>query len=128
MKKIEKHNLFALDALGAFMSIFYLFLIYYFDAFFGMPTEVVIVFLGIAITFAFYSTAMYLIKPVNWPFYLTIIAFLNYGYCLYTMYHVIRNLKNLTIFGLIYFVLEIIVIIILATYELGVARKAQELD
>jgi hypothetical protein len=124
IRKIEKYNFFALDAIGASMSAFYLFLIYTFNKYFGMPKEVVAIFLIIAVILCLYSTIMYLIKPEKWAFYLKLIAILNYSYCLYTLYHVIRNIENLTVFGSIYFILEIIVIIALATYELRESRKA----
>lgn len=124
IKRIRKYNFFALDAIGASMSAFYLFLIYTFDKYFGMPKKIVGIFICIAIILCLYSTIMYLTKPAKWTFHLRNIAILNYSYCLYTLYHFICKIENLTVFGSIYFILEIILIIVLATYELRESRKA----
>ncbi len=123
MEKISGPKIFLLDAVGAFVSIIFLSLLYSFDDFFGMPKSVIQIFLGIATAFFVYSTTIYFIKPINWQFYLKVIATLNICYCLFTLYHLHQNLDTLTLYGHTYFIAEILVILILSTYELKNARK-----
>lgn len=123
MEKLRGHRIFLLDAVGAFVSIFFLILVFAFDDFFGMPKSVTKIFICIATVFFIYSTTTFLIKPIKWQFYLKIIASLNIGYCLYTIYHILQNLDTLTLYGLTYFIAEILVIIILSIFELKNARK-----
>ena len=123
MEKISGQKIFLLDAVGAVASIIFLSFLYYFDDFFGMPKSVIKIFLGIATAFFIYSSTTYFIKPINWQFYLKIIAALNICYCLFTFYHILQNLKTLTLYGHTYFVAEILVILLLLTYELKNARK-----
>ncbi|ERM80237.1 hypothetical protein P872_14185 [Rhodonellum psychrophilum GCM71 = DSM 17998] len=123
MEKISGQKIFLLDAVGAFVSIIFLSFLYSFDDFFGMPKSVIKIFLGIATAFFVYSTTTYFIKPINWQYYLKIIATLNICYCLFTFYHLLQNLDTLTLYGHTYFIAEILVILILSTYELKNARK-----
>lgn len=125
MEKISGQRIFLLDALGAFVSIIFLSFLYSFDDFFGMPKSVIRIFLGIATGFFVYSTTAYIIKPTKWQFYLKIIASLNISYCLFTFYHILQNLDTLTLYGHTYFSAEILVILILSTYELKNARKTR---
>ena len=110
MEKLTGQKIFLLDAIGAFVSIVFLILVYSFNDFFGMPKSVTKTFICIATAFFIYSTTVFLIKPVKWQFYLKIIASLNICYCLFTIYHVIQNLDILTLYGLTYFIAEILVI------------------
>ncbi len=125
MEKISGHKIFLLDAGGAFASIIFLSFLYFFNDFFGMPKSVIKMFIGISTAYFVYSTTTYFIKPINWHFYLKIIATLNISYCLFTFYHLLQNLDNLTLYGYYYFIAEILVILILSTYELKNARKTR---
>jgi len=123
MEKISGHKIFLLDAGGAFASIIFLSFLYFFNDFFGMPKSVIKMFIGISTAYFVYSTITYFIKPINWYFYLKIIAALNISYCLFTFYHLLQHLDTLTLYGHSYFIVEILVILILSTYELKNARK-----
>jgi hypothetical protein len=124
MEKLKDPSIFLLDAVGAAFSILLLFLVYRFENFFGMPKNIITFFIGIASICFIYSTTIYLVSPSNWKFYLKIIAGLNFSYCLFTLFHVIKNYDSLTLYGLIYFIAEIIVILLLSSFELLIARKA----
>ncbi len=123
MEKINGYKMFLLDAIGAFVSVIFLSFLYSFDDFFGMPKSVIKIFLGIATAFFVFSTTTYFMKKINWQFHLKIIAVLNISYCLFTFYHILQNLDTLTLYGHAYFIAEILVILILSTYELKNARK-----
>lgn len=118
MKKLKGNNIFLIDALGAAISVIFLFLLYSFEDFFGMPKSVIKIFIFIATIFFVYSTTIYFIRPINWKLYLNISALLNISYCLFTIYHLHQNLDIITLYGYTYFIAEILVILILSTYEL----------
>jgi hypothetical protein len=122
MEKLKGHKIFLIDAVGAVVSVVLLFLLYSFDEFFGMPKCVIKIFICIATAFFVYSATTCFIRPENWRFYLKIIAVLNISYCLFTIYQILQNLDTLTLYGYIYFIAEILVILILSTYELNNAR------
>lgn len=123
LTKYNESKIFLLDAAGAFVSIILLSILYIFEEYFGMPTKILSVFIGIASVFFFYSSIIYLISPLRWRTYLKIIAILNIFYCLFTIYHVFRYFENLTLCGKLYFVGEVLVIILLSLYELKIATK-----
>lgn len=116
-------KIFLIDAIGAAISVLFLYLIYRFEHLFGMPQNVVTVFIGIALVFCMYSSTIYLVKPKKWRQFLTIIAVLNISYCLFTTYHVFQNLDTITSLGYVYFIGEIIIILGLATYEFLLAKR-----
>lgn len=126
MGKLKKQKIFLIDAIGAVASILFLFCLYSFEEFFGMPKSVLSIFICIAIVFSIYSATIYFTNPLNWKFYLKIIASLNISYCLFTIYHIYMNFENLTSFGYIYFIAEILIISILSGCELKLTRKAKK--
>jgi hypothetical protein len=123
LSKYNRPIIFLLDASGAFVSILLLFFLYMFEEYFGMPRNILAVFIGIASVLFLYSVTIYLINPLRWTIYLMIIALLNIGYCLFTCYHVFYYFETLTLFGQFYFVGEILVIVILSIYELRTATQ-----
>lgn len=116
-------KIFLIDAIGAAISVLFLYLIYKFEHLFGMPQNVVTVFIGIALVFCINSSTIYLFKPKKWRQFLTIIAVLNISYCLFTTYHVFQNLDTITTLGYVYFIGEIIIILTLATFEFLLAKR-----
>jgi hypothetical protein len=129
MKKLKSiilkgYNIFLADAIGAFISILLLSLVYLFAEFFGMPKNVILIFIGIASVPFIYSTTTFFSRPIHWQFHLGIIAFLNMSYCLYTGYQIFKNSETLSLYGYIYFSGEILLILILSIYELKHALKS----
>jgi hypothetical protein len=117
-------KLFLIDSLGAFLSAIMLGLVLTrFETFFGVPADVLRILAIIPCVFFFYSFLFHLIKTKNERFYLTIIAVANLLYCCLTTFYVFQRYQKLTVWGLIYFVAEIIVVVILALYELKIVKK-----
>ena len=116
---LEPRKLFLIDSLGALLSAFLLGVVLTnFESTFGMPQKV-LYFLSInACLLAIYSFMCYLLIKKNWKFYLKIIAFTNLLYCFLTIGLMLYLYKELTNYGLIYFLSEVIVIITLAIIEL----------
>ena len=117
-------NLFLIDSLGALLSAMMLGLVLtHYEAFFGMPTDVLHVLTVISCVFSFYSFLCFLIKTKNERFYLGIIAIANLLYCCLTTTYIFIFYSKLTIWGLLYFIGEIIIVALLALYELKIARN-----
>lgn len=123
-------NLFLLDSLGALLSAVVLgFVLTKYEIFFGMPADVLRFLAIIPCVFALYSFLGFLIKTKNERLYLTIIAAANFLYCCLTMFYIYRFYFQLTIWGLSYFIGEIIIVVTLALYELRIAKtKAQNTE
>jgi hypothetical protein len=83
-----------------------------------MPRSVVYIFICSALVLSILSTTICFINPLNWKYYLMFIALLNLSYCLFTSYFVFHNLETMTLLGKIYFIGEILVILILSIFEI----------
>jgi hypothetical protein len=124
LPKLNSLKIFIIDASGAFLSAILLYLIYLFDHYFGMPKSIVVIFISIALTLFLYSTAVYIFSPQKWKTYLKALAGVNICYCLFTIFHVLLYFEKLTIYGKLYFIGEVLVIIILSCYELKIATNS----
>jgi hypothetical protein len=119
---LKERKIFLVDAIGGLVSAVSLLVPYLFEDFFGMPQSAVIVFISIAVAYSIYSTTVYLTNTPNWKFYLAIIALLNIGYCMFTVYHLFKNLDTITIYGYVYFITEVLIILTLSFFELKLSR------
>jgi len=122
-KFLQGHHIFLVDALGACLSILLLFFLYANEALFGMPQSVLLHLILIAAILATYSFSCYFFKPNNWRLYLFIIAILNSIYCLLTIYQLFQNSQSITVYGLVYFVGEVLIISFLAFFEFKISKK-----
>ncbi|WP_040507244.1 hypothetical protein [Leptospira wolbachii] len=121
--KNNPRYIFLLDGLGAILSAVLLaFVLPLFIDFLGMPLETLYTLSILPIVYAIYSLLCYFLNPFQWKFYLRVIASANFLYCLVTMVYLILNLDQTTIFGELYFVLEMLVIVSLATFEMKVSN------
>jgi hypothetical protein len=118
---MARQKIFLLDAIGAVSSVLFLSILYFFHEFFGMPQNVLRDFIFIALALASFSFTVYFAGPVNWQPYLMVIAFLNIGYCFYTIYGLVQYAHSVTLYGHLYFVGEVLVVLGLAAYELRLA-------
>ncbi|MFN3299573.1 MAG: hypothetical protein ACK41Z_05200 [Sediminibacterium sp.] len=119
---LKGQKIFLVDAIGAIISVLSLLIPYAFEALFGMPRSTVRIFISIAIVCSIYSTTIYLTKIENWKPYLTIIALFNISYCIFTGYHIFKNLNTITLLGHLYFIAEILIILTLSIIELRLSR------
>lgn len=119
---LKDRKIFLVDAIGAIVSAISLLVPYLFEELFGMPKSTLRIFITIAIAYSIYSTTVYIINTENWKFYLTIIGLLNISYCVFTVYHILKNLNTITLYGNLYFVAEIVIILALSFFELQLSR------
>lgn len=114
-------QLFLIDGIGAVITGLLTGLVLtYFESFFGMPKLVLIPLALVAFIFAIYSFTCYFTIKKHWRFYLKIIAIANFLYCCVTFGFGIIYFNQLTIFGVLYFIGEIIIVLTLVTIELKV--------
>lgn len=124
MIKISPKKLFLLDGLGALFSAVMLGVVLtQFEGVFGMPQHVLYLLSFIACILCTYSLFCYGINVENHRFYLTIIGIANLLYCGLSLGFILYFYPKLTVLGLVYFILEKIIVIVLAFIELKTARR-----
>ncbi len=112
-------QLFLIDSLGGMLSALLLGVVLArFETTFGMPRKVLYFLSCLACVYAVYSFLSYWRIKENWRPYMQAIAIANLLYCCLTVGLVIYHRQELTKLGLIYFLLEVVVIISLIIMEL----------
>ncbi len=104
-------RIFLIDSFGAFFTAFLLSTILTrLEEEFGMPRKVLIPLSIVACVYAIYSLGCYFLVNGKWRPFLKIIAVANLIYCCVTTGLVILFCQSLTIWGVVYFTSEIIII------------------
>lgn len=113
------NRLFLIDGLGASVSAFFLGVVLIrFENTFGMPRSVLYFLALLPCIFAIYSFGCYFFVKGNHRSYLRGVAVANLLYCVLTIGLVIFHFESLTLLGLLYFFIELIVIVLLVSVEL----------
>ncbi len=116
--KLNPQTLFLLDGIGGLISAFFLgIVLVHWEAIFGMPQGVLYGLAGLAVLFAGYSLRCYFLSPKPIHLYLKGIALINFLYCLLSLSLVFYHAASLSIWGKLYFFLEILIILILVYWE-----------
>ena len=117
-------KLFLIDSLGAVLTAFFLGVILVrFEDSFGMPKTILYVLSSMACIYAIYSICSYFLLTNIWRPYLKGIAIANLIHCCLTIGLVFYFYQKLTVLGLTYFLLELIVVFGLIIVELTVATQ-----
>jgi len=123
-KNNNPKQLFLVDGLGALTTAGLLFfLLTEFEYFFGMPVAVLHVLSFIAILFSAYSFGCLLLVKQKWKIFLSVIAVANVMYCVLTGVLMGHYYSQLSAWGLMYFIGEIAIILVLVYVELNAVRK-----
>jgi hypothetical protein len=122
---LKRQKIFLFDAAGAAVSVLLLMCLYSFEKYFGMPRIVLQIFISIALVLFILSTTIYFINPLNWKFLLIFIALLNLAYCLFTIYFVFQSVQTITLFGKIYFICEVLAILMLSIFEIKLVKSTK---
>lgn len=118
------HRIFLIDGAGALISAGLMkYLIAPFQEWFGMPSSVAHALAVIAILFSIYSIACYFFRVKRWAVLLKIIASLNMLYCLLVFASVVYFFSSVTTLGVVYFLGEIVIIMLLALWEFRFSDK-----
>ena len=116
--------LFLIDGIGALLSAFFLgFVLTRFERVFGMPEKALYFLALFPILFAIYDFIVYFIKSNNWILSIQIIAFANLIYSLISILLIYQYFQQLTVLGVIYFLLELLIISTLVIIEYSTASK-----
>lgn len=122
--ELNPQKLFLIDGLGAILSAFLLGVVLIrFEQVFGIPSKTLYFLAIIPIFFAIYDLYCYRKKHQKVGLLLKGIAILNLIYCLISVALINHHLNTITIFGCIYFLIEIIIVLILMSIEFKVAKK-----
>lgn len=120
-------TLFLIDSLGAMLTTFLLFVVLrIFNKYIGMPETILVCLSVIAASFCIYSTVCFFFLKGNWIPFIKAIGYVNLLYCVLTIGLLILYHSTLTIFGIIYFLMEIAIICILVYIELTVAATIKQ--
>lgn len=117
-------KIFFLDTFGALLtSILLYFILRNFNDFFGLPKDIFEYLSIVAFIFFAYSISCYFLVKQNWKSFLKIICVANILYCLLTFGVILYNYKTISIYGTIYFLAEIAVIIGLVILEMKIIKS-----
>ncbi|MGB1217634.1 MAG: hypothetical protein ACPG5P_07145 [Saprospiraceae bacterium] len=124
LNKINPRKLFLIDSLGGLLSAFMLGIILVeFRNLVGMSPKILYLLSVFAIGFFIYSFTCFVMNLEKWRFFLKIIAVVNLLYCCMTLFLIIYFHEGITNLGFVYFILEIIIIIVLSLLELKVSIR-----
>lgn len=116
---------FIIDGLGALLSAFLLgVVLVQFKDLIGMPKETLYFLAFLPCLFALYDLVCYLKVKKNELLFLRGIAFANIFYCCLSLGFVIYDYAQLTNLGLAYFILELIIVLVLASIQFKTSFKA----
>lgn len=123
----KQKTIFLIDSLGAISTAFFLFVIMrQFNDYFGMPKTVLTYLSVIAICFCIYSTACFIFLKKHWTPFIRIIGTANLLYCALTIGLLIKYYPLLTIIGVVYFLVEIVIICCLSYIEFNAATEIKK--
>ena len=126
LDKIDK-KILLLDSLGAVVTAINLLVIPQFESYTGIPRDIALILVPLPILYSIFSFFSYKFGNHNWRSLLKMIAIANLFYCCLTLYITWINFDTFKILGIIYFIVEIIFIIILATLEFKIALNHNQL-
>lgn len=117
-------KLLLLDATGALTTALLLSqVLARWEEFFGMPVKVLIFLSSIAVAYAIFSFSSAVFSLSKKWLSLKVIAVANFLYCGLSLGLVLWYYQELSLYGLLYFAGEILIIASLATYEWTVAAR-----
>lgn len=117
-------SILLVDGIGACASAMGLFALALLYNYVGLPQDTLFILAVIALGFAVYSLSCFYFIPGRWKLCLLIIAILNTLYSMVTLSLVIRHYTNLSVFGLTYFLSELIILFPLVAFEVRTLLKS----
>ncbi len=103
-----KKNIFLIDGIGGFLSALTLGIILTMLEI-GLPDQILFTLSSIAFIYGIYSLSCHFGKKTQ-PIWLKVISIANLTYCLATIVILFLYYKQMTTLGIIYFILEILII------------------
>lgn len=104
-------NIFLLDGFGALLTTLLIFFVLRnFNDFFGLSQNILEYLAVLALVFSIYSVSCYFLVSTHWKSFLKIICIANILYCILTIGILFYNYRDISIFGIAYFLGEIAII------------------
>jgi hypothetical protein len=117
-------KLFLWDGLGALVSAFLLGIVLVkVQDLVGIPSSTLYVLASLPIAFSLFDGYCYWNKKLNVPFCLKVMATVNVLYCILSIGYMLFHIKNMTYLGVMYIVLEVCVVMLLATIEWRISKR-----
>jgi hypothetical protein len=117
-------NVFLLDGFGAILTAaMHGVVLTRYQSIFGMPETVLLPLAAIACCFAVFSFTNAFRMPSNWRLNLLGIAIANLCFCAVSIGFVCYYSASISILGFIYFAAEVVVVVVLASWEIQMARR-----
>ena len=122
---MDERTIFVLDGIGAMVSVLLLGVVLpHLHGWIGMPIQVLRWLTLWPVCCLLYDVYCYGFADLKEPRWLRGIMFANAAYCPFTMLLVVLHFSELTTLGVLYFLLEVPVILGLVYYEQTVFRRA----
>lgn len=119
-------KMFVVDGLGALFSAFMLgIVLVQFHSFFGIPTQTLYILASVALVLASLDFYFYRSTKINPSKAIQTIAILNLLYLGLSLSLGIYHAKLISIYGWLYLVAEMLILLLLVGFELKLARKVQ---
>jgi hypothetical protein len=124
--ELNERTIFLLDGIGALVSLVSLGVVLpAFQERIGMPGNVLYFLASLALVCALYSLSRYRLADLTNPFWLRGIIGLNLGYCVVSLYLIIKYFQLLTSLGLAYFLLEKLVVLAIVGFEVKMLKRLE---
>lgn len=123
ISSLNVKQVFLLDGIGAFISTILLSVIYYFDQIFGVPESMFKQLIVFPVVFAIFSFTCFSLSFSKWSIFLSIIAVCNVAYAVYSLLLVYQYRSTLTAPGVLYFIIETVIILLIVFLELRYVLK-----
>ena len=124
--KTNPQNLFLLDGIGAILSAALLGVVLVkLEEFFGIPKQTLYFLASFPVLFALYDFYHFAQKGAANAIFLKGIAVANIAYCLLSLGVTFYHHSTLTLFGCLYVLGEVMIVIALAMLEYSVAQKLE---
>ncbi len=118
----QPRKLFLVDSIGALLTAVMLSVVVRkFHTFFGMPPLVLTYLSAVAAIFCIYSAGCFIFLKRGWASFIRAIAIANLSYAALSLVLVVINYSSLTVWGVTYFLAEVVVICALVVVEFRVA-------
>ena len=115
--------IFLVDSIGAFLSAFCLLIISrFYSNYFGINPSTLQLLTILPIIFCIYSACCYLLIKRSFKSFILIIAIANFLNCLITLMLMFTLYSELTILGVSYFVIELMIIALIISIEFKVSH------
>ena len=129
LEKISRNpkRIILIDMIGAMLSVILLSVVLVqYEAVFKIPKEMLYFLAGFPMIFIIFHVFSILRRDLKLNRYLKVISILNISYCLISLVCIFLIMERVSIFGLMYLILEINIVLILATIEFKVSKKLND--